>query len=412
MEWFIPRGVLSKVEQQAVQSKALHLKGVVQNKLWSAAECSVCLPSYDAGLKEVLSLASKKQSSDLKMIVVIGIGGSNLGSKAVYEALGSHVDMIFLDTCDQALIDATAKKLSQLETKNELLLCVISKSGGTVETVMDAELLLQKLRKKFGFLQDRMVAITDKNSSLWNWAEREQISTLAIPPLVGGRYSVFSAVGLFPLAMAGLDVKRLLKGAQAMLEQEWKKPGDGLAAQSAAAVYQAWRKKKTIYDHFFFIPAFESVGKWCRQLVAESLGKKGRGITPTVSVGSTDLHSMSQLYLDGPQSSWTLFVSDQIKQKGDRISKKPIFDALVKSYAGRTAADVLAMIVEGTKVAYMKKHKPFSAVRLSRSSPFDLGFFMQWKMVETMFLGELMRVNAFDQPAVELYKREVRKLLS
>lgn len=397
---------------------------------YEAPESSVNLPSDNELVRNVLRVVHEKVTKNLKYIIVIGIGGSNLGAKAVYDALLGYFDvlvpsrfpkMIWADTVDAAFFTQFHALLKSVKDRKEVLLVMVSKSGTTTETVADTEVILDLLAKQFTqrLALDRAVVITDNGSVLWKIAGELGITRLWVPEKVGGRYSVFSAVGLFPLAACGIDIKALRDGARRMRasclsEDLLKNP----AAASAATLFLANWKGKTIHDTFIFEPALESVGKWYRQLVGESLGKehnrRGKvvhaGITPTVSVGSVDLHSVGQLYLGGPRDKITTFVS--IERGVDvRVPGRMIFPDLVEGIKDRSVRKILSAILAGVKIAYRKRKLPFMEIMLPDVSAHSLGELLQFKMLEVMYLGHLMNVNAFDQPNVELYKQETRKIL-
>jgi glucose-6-phosphate isomerase len=207
----------------------------------------------------------------------------------------------------------------------------------------------------------------------------------------------------------GVDIRALRDGAQNIL-RSCLGVSENPALKSAIVLFSQNKAGLNINDNFIFHSELESLGKWCRQLMAESLGKNGKGITPTVSVGSTDLHSMVQLYLGGPKDKITSFIysgkSDAIKIP-DQLS----LSGLVENINGRPVSSVIKAILEGTKTAYSKKNLPFIELIIDEINEYELGAFLQFKMVETMFLGQLLEVNAFDQPNVEDYKVETRELL-
>ena len=176
---------------------------------------------------------------------------------------------------------------------------------------------------------------------------------------------------------------------------------------------------KNISDLFLFANDLESLGKWCRQLIAESLGKefnkKGEtvntGITPVVSIGSTDLHSMAQLYLGGPYDKFTTFLSVENSNSHINVPTLERYSKLVFGIQGTSLESVMSAIVEGTKAAFRKGGRPFMEIKLPYKSEYSIGQFLQFKMIETIFLGYLLDVNPFDQPNVESYKEETRKIL-
>jgi glucose-6-phosphate isomerase len=394
------------------------------------AESSVALPFDEDHLDSSRTLADSMRAG-LKYILLVGIGGSNLGARAVYDALFGNFDaieperfpkMICLDTVDPEYIEKIKLFLAtRVKDKKELVVVVISKSGTTTETVFNAEVVTAALKARFGEASDRIVAITDEGSLLWQFAGEKKIARLAIPKIVGGRYSVFSAVGVFPLLLCGIDVGELLRGARDMAALcVIKDSNDNPAMLSASIIAHHGNNGKNINDNFFFHPELESLGKWYRQLMGESIGKEfndsgkmvNAGITPTVSVGSTDLHSLAQLYLGGPKDKLTTFVWASSKKTEDVVSDPLYYSGLADAVAGKRASEIMTAIYGGVKAAYQKNGLPFTEIVFGGLSPYAIGEYMQFKMCEMMYLAQLLHVNAFDQPAVEKYKEETRSLLS
>jgi len=369
-------------------------------------------------VEHIQKIAGRYQKKN-PLVVVVGIGGSNLGTQAIYEALRSQETrnkkqetterILFADTVDSFKLRRIAQQVKfARHQKRQVILNIISKSGGTTETVMNAE-LLKKLAGPFAV--EDIVVTTDENSHLWKLSQAIPYTLLAIPSVIGGRYSVFTPVGLFPLAVAGVDIQQLLSGAKWARDLSLKSLTSSPAMKSAATLYHWATKGHTINDNFFFRTDLESLGKWYRQLMGESIGKDGKGMTPTVSIGSTDLHSMGQLYLGGPQDKVTTFlsVSDSTAPK---LPKHTELGCLVNAVTdGRSTDEVLQAILKGTQAAYTAKGHPFIDVVFDRMDEESLGAFMQWKMIEMMFLGKLFGVDPFDQPNVEEYKMVTKKLL-
>jgi glucose-6-phosphate isomerase len=353
-----------------------------------------------------------------------------LGTIAVLEALQGKfynnqqkLNVYFVDTVDTDYIhDITQLVEQELKIGNAIILNVISKSGTTTETVANFELFLELLKKYHpDNYHHSVVAITDENSALWKLAQEEKYTLFAIPDHIGGRYSVFSAVGLFPLCFLGIDIEALHAGAQSGYALSINTTLDtNPAAVSAALLSTLYQKGYIIHDTFIFSVELASIGAWYRQLMAESIGKTystdgsvtHNGITPTVSIGSTDLHSVAQLYLSGPYNRFTTFVMVE-KNKTDLIlPHHEMFDRLVPSIQGTSFATLMNAILEGTKSAYLHDKRPFITMNIPEKSAYYLGQWMQIKMIEIMYLGFLMNVNPFDQPQVELYKKETKKILA
>jgi glucose-6-phosphate isomerase len=406
-----------------------HLKDVVAEGTYHDAEASINLPTDDRLTAEVLEMVAQKKTSSLRYVFVVGIGGSNLGTKAVYDALyGMHdiaavnrPKLLFVDTVNAILLDALIQDIvPTLEGIEDFLLVTISKSGGTTETLANTEIIMHALTERFGGCLERVVVITDEGSDYWEVAGAKGIARLGIPKQVGGRYSVFSAVGLFPLALIGLDIHSFRHGASEMRAQcLTPELARNPAAQSSLVLLGALRHGKTVNDNFVFHSELESLGKWYRQLMGESIGKERNGagevvhagITPTVSVGSTDLHSVGQLYLGGPRDKITTFIYSADTTVTLSVPAERIFPGIVEMISGTTTTDIMSAIFGGVKVAYRKNNLPFMEVELASITPYELGACMQFKMIEMMFLGALLDVNPFDQPNVESYKVETKQLL-
>jgi len=380
-------------------------------------------------VQQVLTVVNRKKMLNPNYIVVIGIGGSNLGTVAVFEAvLGKKhnqkhqwKNMLFADTVDADLLNDIKEIVEPvLKNNGNILLNVVSKSGSTTETIANFEVLMSLLERYVENPEDFVVVTTDHDSKLWHLAKKEGYDVLEIPKNVGGRFSVFSAVGLFPLAMIGINIIALLEGAK-MMRSHCLTEGieHNPAAQAAAISFLQYSDNKNIHDLFLFSDDLESVGKWYRQLFAESLGKEFdingeqvfTGFTPTFSIGSTDLHSMAQLYLGGPYDKLTTFV--QVKNNKQKINLPNLkeCDELVHGIQGKNLQEIMNAIYEGVKTAFVKGNRPFMEVMLPDKSEESIGQFLQFQMMQVMLLGSLLQVNPFDQPNVEAYKKETRRLL-
>ncbi len=396
---------------------SLHLYLEFLNSLkvgdYSKQESFLNLCLDEESLENILQLKDKLVSKNLKYIFVIGIGGSNLGLKAIYSALGLEKDsfpkVVFLDTIDVDFYIYIKTKIHELNNLEDFLVCIITKSGKTTETIANAEILISKVQSRFSVdWYKRIVVITDKGSILEERAKEKKFNILHIPKKIGGRFSVFTAVGLFVLACLGLDVFELLKGARQM-----RKIGlsldvfENICLQSAIIIYENYLQGKIIYDNFFFKPSLEDLGKWYRQLIGESLGKQGLGLTPTISIGTNDLHSVAQLYLGGKKDKFTCF----IKENNSTDVKIDNFLDILPILQNKTLSQVLDSIYSGVVKTYEKQKNPFVQILFNKVNLLELGEFLQFKMMEVIYLAKLFGVNPFDQPQVELYKENTRKIL-
>jgi len=374
-------------------------------------------------LIEIKRLAYQK-IKEAKILILIGIGGSSLGTQAIYETLRGEFNFgkekkfpqtIFLDKSNVAYLNDVLNFLKQQTKSNrEILIVLISKSGTTLESLINFNVLWQFLKRRGTNFKNNVVVITERNSLLWQTAEKENFTLLEIPKAVSGRYSVFSSVGLFPLAALKINIQKLIEGAKTMrnkcLEENVK---DNPALILAAFLFWSQQKGKTIIDNFFFEPNLEILGKWLRQLLAESLGKNGRGLTPTVSLGTAYLHSVFQLSLAGPRNKSTIFVF-VAQPPRHRLSIKPLpeFKKLISSFQGKDVFEIIEAVYQSVKNVYAKKKLPFIEIILPEISEDSLGQFLMLQMMATIFLAKLWKINAFNQPAVELYKSLARKILA
>ncbi|MFH1649180.1 MAG: hypothetical protein ABIA93_01380 [Candidatus Woesearchaeota archaeon] len=388
---------------------------------------SINLP-FDVAMHErVRALA--KSYHDVAALIVVGIGGSNLGTLAVQQAvLGNNWNEIgrpkvyFADTVDaKAVLEIIAAITPLLESGKKVLMNGVSKSGSTTETIANFEIFVDLLKKHDKDYANYVVVTSDSGSPFHQLALNQGFKTLEIPAKVGGRYSVFSPVGLFPLAVLGLDTKALVEGAMELRDMCLEENvDDNPAIQSALLLHHHASEGRNIANTFVFSTELESFGKWYRQLLAESIGKEWNkdhskqmwnGITPTVSVGSTDLHSMAQFYLGGPNDTYHMLVGVK-KQNALKVPEDKEYDSLVKGIQGRQLPAIMNAIFNGFQAALKAKGRHFTTIILPDMCEHSLGALMQMKMMEVMYLAALMDVNAFDQPNVEEYKRETRKILS
>ncbi len=418
-------GVDTSAVDERLVAYTERLRQVRRSGAYDAYESSIGMPDDAVMLNQVQDIVAQKVTGALKYSIVVGIGGSNLGTKAVYDALFGGRDILeptrfpkvlFAETTDPEWLTAIGRLLETISTPEEVLVTVISKSGGTTETLANFEIIMRVLRDTFGSVTERVVAITDEGSKLWNAAGAQHIARLPIPAPVGGRYSVLSAVGLLPLSSVGIDIVQLRRGASDILDRILG--DDNIAMQSAGVLALSRERGCVMNDNFFFHPELESVGKWYRQLMGESIGKEqsleGKmvhaGITPTVSLGSTDLHSVGQLYLGGPHDKLTTFVSSR-KVAAVTVPTERVFPELVPMVTDTSAETIMAAILEGVQIAYRKAGLPYMEVVLDAIDEYSLGSYLQFKMVEMMYLGQLLDVNSFDQPNVESYKVETKRIL-
>ncbi|KKU82780.1 MAG: putative glucose-6-phosphate isomerase [Parcubacteria group bacterium GW2011_GWA2_47_8] len=426
---------------RAIQSQEAYtrrLRNCCHDFEYACNEASVTLPGDEPYQQLIYSIIDKKRTIGIDKIIVEGIGNADLSVRAIYEAVGTRstlegkafTPIRFLDTVDPLRTELANRTLkAELGRGRNILLNVVSKSGNTTETIANFELLLQVYREARPHDWHELVVVTTgRNSPLWKAARSIGIDILPVYEKVGGRYGALSSVSLFPLGLAHVDVVSLLNGAREARDTYLyaKKPSHNLPLASAATLFAATKRKKPIYIHdtFLFAKDLEYLGRWYRQLLAESIGKehdrKGKrvetGLLPTVSIGSTDLHSRAQLYLGGPSHSITTFVTlnnwpVDPAVPADTNPNDP-YPSIVPHIRGKTFAQLMSAITQGTQGAYKKQKRPYMHIQFDHLDEHHIGAFMQFKMLEVMYLGNMLNINAFDQPHVELYKAITREVLA
>lgn len=431
---YISPGKLEKLADEGLlrvraTEYAATMRAACSDKHYTLPEASLRLPFDQELFEKSRQLAEKLSGPDLSFVINIGIGGSSLGAQAVYEAMYGTLEghspflpkMIFADTCaPEFLADLSEIILDEVETKEELILIVTSKSGTTTETMANASFLVNAFEKKFGALNDRIVCITDEGSPLWVTAEKQGFHLLPIPKMIGGRYSVFSPVGIFPLLTVGLEAEKLLKGAGEMVSECVERGAESEAFRAALDIALQSKHGAVIYDLFLFHPELESIGKWYRQLFAESLGKDAtrdgspapHHMVPTTSIGSTDLHSVEQLYLSNPVLFARTIVRVNSSHWGhDLFYDEQVFAPLAPGVGKRAPCQIMEAIYRGIKEAYQKRGVRYAEIELPDLSLETIGALMQFEMCMVMHLAHLLDINAFDQPHVEEYKKAVKAIL-
>ncbi len=345
-------------------------------------------------------------------MLVLGIGGSALGARALQKAFAPGQDrpghagpwLWIADNVDAGGLCALTDKLPPAKTA----VVVISKSGGTIETLAQYFLVRAWLQKNLGAgWKKQMVMVTDeKLGYLRQEADREGLVSLPVPDYLGGRYSALSAVGMLPAAFLGMDWKALLAGAASVFEPLLKDPA-GLARHPAwkLALWNALLMEKGYSQLIFFsyIPLWSCLGAWFAQLWAESLGKDGKGSMPLPAVGVTDQHSIQQMFLDGPRDKGCLFVHCPALDKG------PLFAPDVPEkwtyLRGRPFGDLLEAEGLGTRMALAQYGVPLVELRLASTDEDAAGRLMGLLELTTVLTGWLLDIDPLDQPAVELGKR-------
>ncbi len=360
----------------------------------------------------VKALSDTVKSEGVKTIVWIGIGGSGLGPKVLQEIFESPTTPAFIviDTIDPATLDT---HLQLIDWKNALIV-VVSKSGSTLETMAAFFACYEKLKDAVKSRpENRVIAITDpEGGPLKAFADAEHMRTLAIPPNVGGRFCIFTPVGLLALGLLGGDLTQFIRGAKEMDThcQETTLARNPAASLAAVQYLLDTRRNYPIRVIMPYGDRLLSMARWEQQLLAESLGKSdGFNPIPVAAIGTQDQHSLLQQWMAGPRKSWHLFLREIDKPRLEVPRNLP--DAF--SYIGnKTFGQLLDACYEGTSQALTSAKRPHVTISLQRLDEYHLGQLFFLLMTEVVYLGKLYRINIYGQPAVEIGKQITRGILS
>lgn len=361
--------------------------------------------------------------SHSQYLVVVGIGGSYLGARAVIEALSSDSD--FFEPSKKSVkilyaghhldADYHSKLLAFLETK-DFSVNVISKSGTTTEPAIAFRLLLSLLERKYGRenVKNRVFATTDsKKGALKKLAEEYQFPTFTIPDDVGGRFSVLTAVGLLPIAAAGFSIHKLVDGAKTMAAELIQESN---SSNNPACVYAAYRNLlyrngKKIEVLVSYSPALGFLLEWWKQLYGESEGKTGKGIFPASVQLTTDLHSMGQYLQDGERILQETVLKIQSPKQDIYLTEKSDDGDGLNYLAGKKLSEVNENAMLGTLIAHTDGNVPCLQIEIPNLNEENLGQLLYFFEFACGISGYMLGVNPFDQPGVEDYKNNMFALL-
>ena len=350
-------------------------------------------------------------------IILVGIGGSSLGVQAVFGAFAGdiHAHLLVLDAITESSPRSLKKFLKTVSSKEDVAIIVISKSGATTETITNGVQVLEACEKYFDdAVGDRTVFIGAEGTDFLGVGSQHNVTCLTFPGSIGGRFSVFTAVGIIPLFLLGFDVVSFREGAQAVLTS----PNRIHVLEHAVTLALLAENGVHTVNFFTFNDRLRMLGFWYRQLLAESIGKAmtttgttfSHQLLPTVST-SADLHSMAQLYLGGYKGLYTHFVCTGNENDTQTLPDHWLLGTL-KILKAKTPQKIKDAIMEGTLKAYDDQKLPYRLTSLDEITPYELGFMMSSLMLEVMALADLFNVDAFNQPNVESYKEHTRKILN
>ena len=382
--------------------------GQALDRLWSGNEPMsgwVTLPvnRNEQELERIQQVADIIKD-EAELLVVIGIGGSYMGAKAAIEALpkdGPGIEVRFLG--NNLCTDYYWETLEEIKKKNTIL-CVISKSGNTMEVRTAFEVVKPIMVQKYGSVEEaskRILAITDEETgTLRSEVTEYGYSSLPVPGNVGGRYSIATPVGLLPMAVSGIDIIKFLDGARDCANApEW----DHDLVDYAIARHILEQKGKEVEVFGLCHSRLFYLGEWMKQLFGESEGKEGKGLMPTSLTYSTDLHSMGQYLQEGRQIFMETIMAVDEPSVTIEIPGGP--------QKGKTVAEINEAMIGGVISAHRQADIPVAEIHISKLDTRSFGqliYFLETTCAITAMLNE---VNPFDQPGVEAYKREMHRLL-
>ena len=332
-----------------------------------------------------------KKINKNKNFRLIGMGGSTLGVEAIYQFLNHKIKKKFI------FINNLNSKLNNYEKKIKATNIIISKSGNTLETIVNSNALVNGSKNIF---------ITEnKKNYLRNLANDLKAEIVEHKNYIGGRYSVLSEVGMLPAEIMGLDEKKFKRLNYLINNKNFLNE----LIKNVSAILKFVKEKKFNSIILNYDNKSENLFKWYQQLVAESLGKKSKGILPIISTMPSDNHSLLQLYLDGPKNNFFTFFSTQ-DTKSDKINNK--FLQKTHNYLrNKSFSKIIYAQKSATEKVFYKKKLPFRSFEVKKRNEEVLGELFCFFILETILLGRALKVNPFDQPSVELIKKETKKIL-
>tara|TARA_B100000886_G_scaffold223546_1_gene155550 strand:+ start:674 stop:1825 length:1152 start_codon:yes stop_codon:yes gene_type:complete len=371
-----------------VNKKTSNIKKILNELL---KEDNKIIHSLNRNYRDSYTKKSLSKYKNLKNIRIIGMGGSSLGTRAIYSFLKHKIkkNFIFFDNL----------KANQIKNNKKHLNLVISKSGNTLETIVNSNIYINKL--------DKNIFITEnKKNYLHILANKLKSEIVHHNNYIGGRYSVLSEVGMLPVDLMGLNPNHF---RQFNLLIKNKKFFNNLVQNVAATIY--FLKNKKINSVILnYDEKAQNLFNWYQQLIAESLGKKGKGLLPVISSLPKDNHSVMQLYLDGFNNNFFTFFytheSKSLKIKNSKI----LF--LQKSLKNKSLSEIMYAQKKATENVFRKKKIPFRSFEIKNRDEKTLGELFCFFILETILIGKSLNLNPYDQPAVELIKVETKRILT
>ena len=358
------------------------------------------LESYEKNYEFNFSKITIKKFSKYKNIVIFGMGGSILGTKSIYSFLKKKIKkkVFFFDNLDSNLI-LKYKKIKNL--KNSCFI-VVSKSGNTFETISNLGMIYSK-----NLLKNKLIIITEiTDNALMTIANKYNAEIIEHKEFIGGRYSLLSETGMFPAALMDLNLMKF-KNLKKLIKN---KNFVSSLIKNVAGIYTLNSKRVNNSVIINYDSDLNDLGYWYQQLIAESLGKQGKGINPILSFGPKDHHSLLQLYLDGPKDKFFTFLNSSEKENGFKVARDVIPNNM-KFLKNKNLKFIINAQCNAVKNVFKLKKIPFRQITFNKKNENELGEIVTFFVLETILLSRLMNINPFDQPAVEEVKIETKKFL-
>lgn len=377
--------------------------------------------NYDKEEFAEIKKAAEKIRNDSEVLIVIGIGGSYLGARAAIEFIKSQNYNLLRKGAPEiyfagnTISSDSLNELVEIIGDRDFSVNIISKSGTTTEPAVAFRIFRDMLEKKYGKEEaaKRIYATTDaRKGTLKSLSDTLGYKTFVVPDDVGGRYSVLTAVGLLPIAVAGIDIDAIMNGAadamKAYSEGDLEKNDCYKYAAIRNLLYRAGKKIELMVS---YEPSFTMMNEWFKQLFGESEGKDGKGIFPASVVFSTDLHSMGQYIQEGERTLFeTVVVFDKSKTEVEIKEEEGDFDGL-NFLANKNLSFVNRKAFEGTILAHTDGNVPNMVIEVEKMDEYNLGYLIYFFEKACAISGYVLGVNPFDQPGVESYKKNMFALL-
>lgn len=405
-----------EIEKYKEQVHSLHKSLEESNNLTGWIDYP--LENHNTLFEEINNVANEiKNKADV--LVVVGIGGSYLGAKAIQDALtpyfGQNHNGIEVVYAGHNMSGAYISQLLSYLKDKEVYINVISKSGSTMEPALSFRILRSFIEEQYGAESiNRIIVTTDSEKGiLKNMADEHGYRRFVIPSNIGGRFSVLTPVGLIPISVAGIDILSLMNGAKnAAIDLKESNLDKNYAYQYAVIRNILYRNGYNAELLASFEPSLQNFHEWWKQLFGESEGKEKKGLFPSTVIFSTDLHSLGQFIQDGSQILFETILHFNETENDFEVPLLKHDDDQLNSLAGRTLNEINSIAKTGTALAHSEGGVPVIKIVMQKLDEYHIGYLIYFFMKACAMSALLLGVNPFDQPGVEAYKKKIQELLN